>query len=87
MEDPNALELQVQIDSLRLVVASLLATHPAIDAVAEDAAMRLGVWRDSHEQLPVTEQYLQLMQEETDRMIQVLANLCEQRREADAGTA
>lgn len=79
-------ELQVQIDSLRLLVMSLVAAHPNLEAVATDTAMRLGVWKDQHLHLPVTEQYLQAMQAESERMAQVLANLWEQRRAGDGNT-
>jgi hypothetical protein len=72
--------LQAQVDALRLVVMSLFAAHPNPDKVAQDAAMRLGVWIDVHTQQSVTDSYLRLMEEEREKMGAVLNNLTEQHR-------
>jgi GTP1/Obg family GTP-binding protein len=87
MDNKELVDLQVQIDSLRLVVMSLLSAHPNADKVAADATMRLDVWKDAHEARPVTELYLELMAEETVRMNQVLDNLSNQWKERSGHTA
>ena len=75
MTEPE--ELQAQIDALRLLVISLIAQSPT-DALIKDAKIRFETWKDMQLLSEVSESYLDLVQSETDRHLQLLQTLREQ---------
>ena len=70
-------ELQAQISALRILVMSLVAQAPS-DALIKDAKIRFETWKDMQLVTEVSESYLDLVQSETDRHLQLLQTLREQ---------
>lgn len=64
-------ELQAQISALRLLVMSLVAQAPT-DALIEDAKIRFETWMDMGLSSDVSEEYLDLMQAQKEKHLELL---------------
>lgn len=70
-------DLQAQVSALRLLVMSLIAQSPT-DELINDAKRRLGAWVDMGQATDISEEYLDLMQMQVERHLQLLQTLRDQ---------